>query len=169
MFYGIAVFPPTEIGEFADLYRRRYDPHFPLIKPHLTLREKEAWDNEQLRGAITQMELAAAEANPFELNLNRFSTLYPVNHVIYMALADPGPMVELKNRICKGILSEGEKPYSYTPHLTVAQQLGADEMHDVLSSLRNIRLDLGFTIDRFSLLQQEQDGSWVPIREFSLL
>lgn len=44
MFYGIAVFPSTEIREFADLYRRRYDPHFPLLKPHLTLREKEAWD-----------------------------------------------------------------------------------------------------------------------------
>ncbi|MBP1156207.1 MULTISPECIES: 2'-5' RNA ligase family protein [unclassified Paenibacillus] len=169
MFYGIAVFPPTEIGEFADLYRRRYDPHYPLIKPHLTLRDKEAWDNEQLVGVISQLERAAEEVDPFELNFNRFSTFYPVNHVIYMALANPGPMVDLRNRICTELLSDNEKPYSYTPHVTVAQQLGTDELHDVLSSLRNTSLSLECTIDRFSLLRQEPNGSWSPIREFSLL
>lgn len=169
MFYGIAVFPPTEIGEFADLYRRRYDPHYPLIKPHLTLRDKEAWDHEQLLEVISHLEHTAAEINPFELHFNRFSTFYPVNHVIYMALADPGPMVNLRNRICTGILSDKDKPYSYTPHITIAQQLGAEELHDVLPSLRNTSLSLVCAIDKFFLLRQEPDGSWSPIREFSLL
>ncbi|WP_019533138.1 2'-5' RNA ligase family protein [Paenibacillus ginsengihumi] len=167
MQYGIAVFPPEEIRDFANHYRKRYDPHYPFIAPHLTVRETELWSQEKRKEAEAHLERAAAQTPPLKLRFNRFSSFYPVNHTVYLALADPGPMLELYRRVCSGPLVETGKPYVYTPHLTVAQRLTADEMHDVLASLRHKPIDLAFTADRMELLGRENDDSpWQSVRTF---
>ena len=168
MNYGIAVFPSVEIQEFANHYRRRYDPHFALIEPHLTVREKEEWNDQQVHTAIQELERAAEALEPLELQFNRFSTFYPVNNVIYMALADPAPLVRLHQKLCAGPLTEASKLYAYTPHLTIAQSMNDDELHDVLASLKNKPLSFQCTIDRIVLLKQEEDGRWSRHREFLL-
>jgi 2'-5' RNA ligase len=168
MLYGLAVFPSKEIQDVADLYRRRYDTHYPLIRPHLTLREKAYIPQEQLEATLQHLSEAAKQLSPFELAFNRFSTFYPANNVIYMALADPEPMLHAYRTLCSGQLAEAAKPYVFTPHLTIAQELGDDELHDVLSSLRNQRLDYRCTIDRIALLKQSEDGTWSMVQECKL-
>ncbi|MCZ8511298.1 2'-5' RNA ligase family protein [Paenibacillus filicis] len=168
MQYGIAVFPSKEVQEFANHYRRRYDPHYSLLEPHLTVKEQEDWDEAKLQAATVHLEQAAARIQPFELTFNRYSSFYPVNHVIYMALSDPEPMKRLHDAICSGPLAEADKPYLYTPHLTIAQQLKADEMHDILSSLKQKPLQLKTPVEQLVLLRKDQDGRWGTVREFKL-
>ncbi|UUZ95938.1 2'-5' RNA ligase family protein [Paenibacillus sp. P25] len=168
MFYGVAVFPSKEVQEFANHYRRRYDPHYDLLPPHLTVMEKSEWNDGQLQAALVHLEQSAAKIEPFDITFNRFSSFYPASHVVYMALADPEPMRHLQSRLCSGPLAEISRPYAYTPHLTIAQELGADEMHDILASLKNKQLQLTTGIDRFALLRQEQSGKWSTLREFKL-
>ncbi|TVY09541.1 2'-5' RNA ligase family protein [Paenibacillus cremeus] len=168
MYYGIAVFPSKEIQEFANDYRRRYDPHFQSIEPHLTVREKEEWNEQQLEEAIAEIERNIESVKPIELHFNRFSAFYPVSNVIYMALSNPQPLLKLHEAICSGPLVETGKPYVYTPHLTIAQELNDDELHDVLASLKNTKLNFKCTIDTIALLRKEADGQWARIKEFKL-
>ncbi|MFE5319799.1 2'-5' RNA ligase family protein [Paenibacillus sp. NPDC056579] len=168
--YGISVFPSKEIEQFANHYRRRYDPHYPNIRPHLSLIRKEAWSEEQLQSIIGRITGALAGMKRSELHFNRFSTFYPVQNVIFMALSDPYPIQRLYDTI-QGVLLPGEhtnKPAAFTPHLTVAQGLGNDELHDVLSSLRNTRLDLRCVVDSVSVLQQNKDGLWNELQTIAL-
>ncbi|NOU95337.1 hypothetical protein GC093_19220 [Paenibacillus sp. LMG 31456] len=168
MVYGIAVFPPDEIKEFANHYRRRYDPQFSVIDPHLTLRAREDWTEEQLNNVINHLEHVTATIKPLKLHFNRFSTFFPVSNVIYLALTDPEPMKALYNIVCSGVLEETNKPYAFTPHLTIAQDLDDDELHDVFASLRPQSLDMGCTIDRIELLMLSDNGLWQALNTFTL-
>ncbi|WP_274363372.1 2'-5' RNA ligase family protein [Paenibacillus thermotolerans] len=168
MKFGIAVFPPKNVQDEANSHRKRFDPHYNLIQPHLTVREAEEWDDSKREQAIRHLEETTAQIRPFGAKLNRFSSFYPVTNTIYMALEDPQPFEELYKRVCSGVLQEEGKQYTYHPHLTIGQLLGNDEMHDVLSSLRPIPLDLSFTVDRLHLLYQTDNGAWTAHQTFLL-
>jgi 2'-5' RNA ligase len=167
MLYGVAVFPSKHIQDVANSYRKRYDPHYHLIPPHITLYPKEEWDDARLAQVITHLEQIAASAQPFDIHINRYSTFYPVNNVIYMALSDPAPLVKLQDAVCAGTLSCKDKaPYAYTPHITIGQKMNSDELHDVLSSLRNIPLDFTSRVDRIHLLYQMENEGWTVHQTF---
>jgi 2'-5' RNA ligase len=164
---GIAVFPAKEIQDFANSYRKRYDPHYNWIAPHLTIREPEVWNEEQLNIAIERLERIIPTLSPFELHFNRFSSFYPLNNTIYMALSNPEPIKKCYQTICSE-LGEATNPYTYNPHLTVGRDLGDDELHDVLASLKKIEIDLSCQIDRVHLLYQTDNKAWTVHQTFLL-
>jgi 2'-5' RNA ligase len=168
MNYGIAVFPPKDVQDAANSQRKRFDPHYTLIQPHITVREAESWDDNKLALAIDHLKQIAAGIAPFGVKVNRFSSFYPVSNVIYMALEDNGPFTSLHNAVCSGILAEPNKKYAFHPHLTIGQSLGNDEMHDVLASLRPRPLNFNFTVDRIHLLYQTENNAWTTHQTFLL-
>ena len=38
MKYGIVAFPSKELQDLANGYRKRYDPHYAQITPHMTIK-----------------------------------------------------------------------------------------------------------------------------------
>ncbi|UJF35180.1 2'-5' RNA ligase family protein [Paenibacillus hexagrammi] len=168
MYCGIAIFPSKEIQDAANSFRKRYDPHYNLIQPHLTIKEKEQWNEDQLAAAAAHLEQITKSIQPFEIHFNRFSSFYPVNNVIYLALSDTTEMIKLHNTICTDVCRESEKPYAYNPHLTIGQELGADELHDVLSSLKNRKVNLTSKVDRVHLLFQTDNEAWTVHQTFLL-
>jgi len=165
---GIAVFPNQDVQEFVNNYRKRYDPHYKLISPHMTIREAEDWTEPQLDEAVAYLERVAAGFSPFTIRFNRFSSFFPVNHVIYLALEDKESLMKLYASVCDGPLAEPEKPYVFNPHVTIGQQLSSDELHDVLASLKKTPVDFTSTIDHFDLLSQTEDGTWKSVHSFKL-
>lgn len=168
MKYGIVVFPGKEVQDFANSYRKRYDPHYRLIQPHFTIREAEDWDDRQLEEAITLLNEASQRLPAFTAKVNRFSSFLPVSNVIYLALEDADPFIRLHEEICQGPLEEPQKAYRYTPHLTIGQKLGNEEFHDVLSSVRLVDVGLEFLVDRFHLLYQTGNQAWTVYQTFLL-
>ncbi|WP_036745754.1 2'-5' RNA ligase family protein [Paenibacillus sp. UNC451MF] len=166
--YGIAVFPSKEVQEFANQFRRRYDPHYLFIEPHLTIHSSHQWNESEVQSVTTHLQHVLSSLKRFPLHFNRFSSFYPVNNVVYMALSDPAPIQKLYHAIHNEWLTPPISQYIFTPHVTVAQGLGDDELHDVLSSLRSSRLDLRCTINQVELLQQKEDGVWHKNRSFQL-
>jgi len=166
--FGIVIFPPKDVQDAANSYRKRFDPHYSLIQPHLTIREAESWDPPTLARAIERLNEVAAAQRPFEARLNRFSTFYPVSNVVYMALENPEPLERLHEAVCQGPLAVRERKYAFTPHLTVAQGVGNDEMHDIYASLRPKPLAFSFLVDRLHLLYQTDNGAWTAHQTFLL-
>lgn len=165
---GIVIFPSKEVQDFANSYRKRYDPHYSLIQPHLTIREAEDWTEERLRQAVAHLDRVTSEIAPFTIHFNRFSTFYPVSNTVYMALEDPDPFIELYERICQGALHQENSHYHYNPHLTVGRELSSDELHDVYASLRKVKVDFHVTVDRVHLLYQTENLAWSVYQTFLL-
>jgi 2'-5' RNA ligase len=168
MKYGIAVFPDKKVQEAADRLRIRHDPHYSLIPAHLTVREAEPWSDEKLAAAIAHLEAVSTALSPFTIAFNRVSSFFPVSHVLYMALEDPSPMVQLHQQVCTGPLALEAQRYVYTPHLTLAQQLTADELYDLYGNWRMNKVNLTSTIEKLTLLQQSDKGTWKQLRAFDL-
>ncbi|NEW05320.1 hypothetical protein GK047_04695 [Paenibacillus sp. SYP-B3998] len=163
---GIAIFPSKQVQDAANSYRKRYDPHYNFIQPHLTIREAEVWDEQKLASAVDHLEQMTRAIAPFDIDFNRFSSFYPVNNVIYLALADTNAMLKLYQTLCKDELAEKDKPYTFNPHLTIGQKLGDDELHDVLASLKTTAIDYRSRVDRIHLLYQTENGAWTVYQTF---
>jgi 2'-5' RNA ligase len=166
MNFGIVIYPPKDVQDAANSYRKRFDPHYSLIQPHLTVRESEAWDPPTLERTVEHLNSVTALLSPITVRLNRFSTFYPVANVVYMALENPEPLCALQEGICTGPLALTNPKYGFTPHITVAQGVGSDEMHDIYASLRPVPIDYEFRIDRVHLLYQTENGAWTVHQTF---
>jgi len=167
MKYGIAIFPQKHVQDFANSYRKRYDPHYTLIPPHITLKEAFEMNESELDKAVDHLEKVAEESQPFEIRFHKVSHFHPTNNVIYLAVNNDEPLRTLHEKINSGILYHPHR-YPFTPHLTIGQDMSTDELHDVYGSLRMCSLDLHTEVDRFHLLYQLENGSWSVYQSFLL-
>ncbi|WP_028782092.1 YjcG family protein [Thalassobacillus devorans] len=165
MKYGIAIFPPKKIQDVANSYRKRYDPHYALIPPHITLKEPfEAEDNE-IKEMVPYLKEIAKETQPFEIDINKVSSFTPITNTIYLKIEPDDTIMALNEKLYADHLP-GEQEHSFVPHITIAQKLSDDEYSDVYGTLRMKGFDLKETVDRFQLLYQLDNGSWTVYETF---
>jgi 2'-5' RNA ligase len=167
MKYGIVFFPSKEVQEFANNYRKRYDPHYSLVQPHITIKGAFEADNATINKIIAYMEQATSNLSPFVIEYNRFSSFHPTNNVIYIAIKDSEYLHTLYERMHSDILAHDE-PYSFIPHITVGQKMSNEELHDVLSNLKMKRFKYQDKVDRIQLIYQDQDQIWKEHQTFLL-
>lgn len=167
MKFGIGIFPSKKIQDLANSYRKRYDPHYALIPPHLTLKDAFEESEEKITELTNTLQKIAAKTNPFSLKINKFSSFQPVNNVIYLKVEPSTELDQLHQLINTQI--GGQKPeYSFVPHITIGQKLSNDEHSDVFGSLRMLQVNHEQTVDRFHLLYQLENGSWTVYETFRL-
>lgn len=164
--YGIVIFPSKKLQDLANSYRKRYDAHYALIPPHLTLKAFNASD-EQMNTITKTLEEIADQTDPFQLSVKKVSSFQPVNNVIYLKVEPTKQLEELHQNVNENII--GDKPeYAFVPHITIGQKLSNDEHSDVYGSLRMLRIDHEEVIDRFHLLYQLENGTWSVYETFRL-
>lgn len=168
MNYGIAILPNQKIKQLANSYRKRYDPHYKLIEPHITLREKFTVTSEDELNKLIQALSDIAQSSPtFTLTISKFSTFHPVNNVIYLAVDKNEAIRDLHQKINEHN-SQDDRPYAFIPHITLAQKMDTDEMLDVYAGIKRNNLDLEFVVDRFHLFKQAEDRTWSIVQSFEL-
>lgn len=166
MNYGIAILPDQSIQQLANSFRKRYDPHYKLILPHITIRESFHVSSEsELSPIISELEAAAQTTPSFNLIIAKISTFYPVNNVIYLAIEESENLRDLHKRIGE---PADKRPYAFIPHITIAQKMDTDEMLDIYSGIKMNDVKHEFTVDQFHLFQQGEDKVWSIFRTFDL-
>lgn len=168
MYFGIAVFPQKSVQDIVNSYRKRYDPHYSLIPPHITLKEKFDLPEEKVDEAAEKLESISKQFKAFTIKFHKVSHFHPTSNTIYLAIENSEPLIQLHNRI-KDVFEPVDSPYDYIPHLTIGQKMSDDELHDVYGSLRMRNFELETKIDRFHLLYQLENGVWNIYQSFQLL
>ncbi|MCA1031139.1 YjcG family protein [Bacillus timonensis] len=167
MKYGIALFPSKKLQDLANSYRMRYDPHYALIPPHLTLKNAFEATDDQIKDIADQLQAIADGVKPFSLNISKVSSFSPVNNVIYLKAEPTDELVSLHTKMHDGIFTD-QPEYAFVPHITIGQKLSDDEHSDVLNQLKMLDISHEETIDRFHLLYQLDNGSWTVYETFRL-
>jgi 2'-5' RNA ligase len=167
MKFGVVVFPSKKLQDLVNSYRKRYDPHYALISPHLTLMNGfEATEEEAIQFAAKLRKIAASH-QPFLIKTSKISSFKPVNNVIYFKVDSTEELTKLHADINQDFIEQNQE-YAFVPHITIGQQLSNDEHSDVYGSLRMTKLDHEETIDRFHLLYQLENGAWTVYETFRL-
>ncbi|WP_096435646.1 YjcG family protein [Alteribacter populi] len=167
MKYGITIFPSKKLQDIANSYRKRYDTHYALIPPHLTLKESFEAEEEDLPELLNEMRNAAKEVDPFTLEVYKFGSFHPVTNTIYMKTRENETLLALRNRLNSGKL-EHHYDYKFVPHITIGQQLDNDECSDVFGRLKMESINHEELVDRFSLLYQLDNNMWTVYETFRL-
>lgn len=165
MKYGIAIFPSQEVQERANNLRKRYDSHYDLIPPHITI--KETFELDDVDQAVKHVDEVTSKIPPFSLRINKVKTFLPTSPVIFFALEDNPLIYKLHEEINSGILFH-EKKFKFIPHITVAQDLATQELHDIYNRLSLKEFDTSFTVESVYLLYQTENGSWTNYQTFHL-
>ncbi|WP_040204571.1 YjcG family protein [Neobacillus jeddahensis] len=167
MKFGVVMFPSKKLQDLVNSYRKRYDPHYALIPPHLTLKNAFEATEEAAKDFADKLREIASNTSPFSLKTSKISSFQPVNNVIYFKI-DPTEALASLHAEINHEFSEQNIEYAFVPHITIAQKLSNDEHSDVFGSLRMTRVDHEETIDRFHLLYQLENGSWTVYETFRL-
>ncbi|MFC4559358.1 YjcG family protein [Virgibacillus kekensis] len=165
MNYGIAIFPSKPVQDEINSYRKRYDPHYATIPPHLTLKESFEADNDRIAELIPELRNIASESEPFEIEVNKVSTFSPVTNTIYLKVEPIKPLDDLYEKMHSGKFPKNME-YNFVPHITIAQKLSHDEYSDIFGSLQMKDVSFRDTIDRFHLLYQLENGIWTVYESF---
>lgn len=165
MKYGIVIFPKREVQDRANALRKRYDSHYNLVPPHITI--KEAFEADNIEEAVNHLEEITKNYPPFTLKINKIKTFIPTSPVVYFAFEENQQMVKLYEEVNSGVLYH-ELNFNFIPHLTIAQDLAAPELQDIYDRLRLKDFDMSFEVDRIHLLYQIENGSWTNHQTFVL-
>lgn len=165
MKYGIAIFPSKPIQDEANAYRKRYDPRYAHVPPHITLKSSFEADDKTIDELVTELKHIANKMEPFTVNINKVSTFAPVTNTIYFKVEPIKQLIDLHELMHQGKFSK-EKEYNFVPHITIAQNLVHDEYSDVFGSLQMKKIQFEDTVDRFQLFYQLDNDSWTVYESF---
>lgn len=165
MTYGIVIFPSVDIQDEANALRKRYDPKYPYISPHITLKYPFQMDAQERDETVKALEEIAQETEPFQIEVTKISSFSPVSNAIYLKVEDNEHLNKLNEKMHEGVF-DAHREHAFIPHITIAQDLPSDEYSDIYSSLRMRQIHFTDTIDRFQLCKQLENGNWTVDKTF---
>lgn len=167
MKYGIVAFPAKHIQDLANTYRKRYDPHYAHVTPHMTIKDPFEADASQIEEISAKITAIAKTYAPLQIHASRISSFYPTTNTIYFRVEPTEQLTSLQKDI-QDQLHIGEPKFVFVPHITIAQKLSDSEHDDIYGQLRMTGVNETDTIDRLHLLYQLEDGSWTTYETFKL-
>ncbi|MBS7345344.1 MAG: YjcG family protein [Caryophanon sp.] len=167
MKYGIVAFPSKKLQDLANTYRKRYDPHYALVTPHMTLKDPFEVDETEVHKISEALSTIASDFAPLHIHASRISSFFPVTNAIYFRIEPTEQLIAIHEQITEAI-PFGDKKHTFVPHITIAQKMTDSEHDDILGQLRMTGVDEEETIDRIHLMYQLEDGSWTAHETFRL-
>ncbi|HEY4601938.1 MAG TPA: YjcG family protein [Cerasibacillus sp.] len=165
MNYGIALFPNKAIQDEANSYRKRYDTHYALIPPHITVKAPFKMEDSERDELILELKKIANETKPFPISIQKVSSFQPLSNTIYLKVDPIDELITLHEKLHTGKFPKNHE-HPFVPHITIGQNMNDVEFSDVFGTCRMKKFDLKDTIDRFQLLYQLENGSWTVYETF---
>lgn len=168
MKYGIVIFPSKKLQDYANSFRKRYDPHIALIPPHITLVNPFESSEGEIKGIIHSLHKIAQEFSPFSLEVYKVKTFHPAINKIYLAIKKDEQLMNLHSKLNEDMFSNSEKIDSFVPHITIGQKLSNREHSDIVGQLTMMDIAHSEVVDRFHLLYQLENSQWTTFETFHL-
>lgn len=165
---GVAVEVPAPWVEALRQLRENAEnrPSQEIIAPHITLLPPTELPTFDLAPVERELERAAAEIAPFEVELCGSGTFRPTTQVVYAALARGGSECEaLQRSIRQGPLSQ-ELRFTYHAHVTVAQDVPPERLDAAEQALSQFRAV--FPVREFVFYELGPEGRWHTLRRYRL-
>ncbi|CAM2888596.1 MULTISPECIES: YjcG family protein [Salinicoccus] len=167
MKFGVAMFPSKELQDKVNQYRKRYDAHYALIPPHITIKDRFEADESEKEEIAKYLKEVAKKHEPTEIEIKKVSSFSPNSLVIYFKVEKNEKLQSLHDALNSGDFY-GENKHPFVPHLTIAQGQTTQEYEDIFGHLSMIGIQHKETLDKISLLYQLENGVWQVYETYRL-
>jgi len=167
--FALVTYIPGPLGEFLDLLRRELVPacvpraHVTVLPPRPVLVPTGT--------AVEQLNEWIADAPAFEIEPQQVE-IFETTSVIYIGLG--GGREELRrlhDRLNAGHLGFAE-PFSYHPHITLAQELSPDQVSSTHEEARRrwaeFQGERAFRVETVTFVQNTSDNRWLDLAHWTL-
>ncbi len=167
--FALVIYIPGELGGFLDDLRRELVPHY---NPHAHVSVLPP------RPLAVAWQVASDEARaliegwtPFEIELTGLQ-VFPVTEVIYLEVGGGTEDLRRMHAAMNAGALEFQEPFSYHPHITLAQEVphdGVEAMHDLARRRwQEYSGQRSFRAERAVFVQNTQSDCWVDLAEYCL-
>ncbi|WP_251519435.1 MULTISPECIES: YjcG family protein [Staphylococcus] len=168
MILGLALIPSKDFQDEVNAYRKRYDNHYAIIMPHITIKGQFEIKDSDLESVKEEIKARVEGVSAVDVHATKASTFAPITNVIYFKVAKTEALEKLFNNFNKGDFY-GEPDHPFVPHFTIAQGLTSQEFEDVYGQLKLAGIDYKETIDQLSLVYfNEEEEKWQLLENYNL-
>lgn len=162
--FALVSYIPGTLGRFLDDLRRELTPgcdphaHVTVLPPRPLFAE--------IRTAVGQLGNETLTCPPFEIVLGNIE-VFPKTNVLYLSIIKgERELHALHENLNTGQL-EYDGPFPFHPHVTIAQDIPADQSADLLARARQSWANYAgprfFTVETLSFVQNVAPFKWVDI------
>jgi 2'-5' RNA ligase len=169
MVYALVHYPNVDTQRI-NLLRKKYDPQFDLIEPHLTLMfpvPESIGENNLLH----HLQCVLSSRQPFPIHLRGFQKSWD-DYLFLMVQEGNVDIIGLHSEIYTGVLADYRKAdIRFVPHLTLGVFANNEnEYSEALEEAKRLDLDYRCVVDKVHLVKVNNDRTQIVWnREFSLL
>lgn len=164
----LTILPSKELQTKLNNYRKRYDPNYIHIQPHVHFYPAFFIEDDYLPTLTKELETFFAEQDAFTLEILRFSSLSPVENLIYCKLQESLFYYQATSFLDSINYITKESAISKQPHITVASNLSNDEHSDLLGRVKLLSFSETELVREVTLMQQQDNQKWVEVATFTL-
>ena len=167
--FGVVLLVPDVLSRATDGIRRRYDPNFSRIGPHVTVLPPRPLPLTR-REVLDAVRRAADVTRPFACSLGVIRTFDPVMPVVYASLRrGRAPLRRLHARLARGRL-RGAEMFPYVPHLTLGQKLDSRRLRRAMALSERIfsSLEKSWTAERLVVVERLTEDRWLSLSPIPL-
>jgi 2'-5' RNA ligase len=167
--FALVIYIPGALGQFLDDLRRKLvhgcNPHAHVsLLPPRPLAVDWPVASEQVRTILNAW-------TPFEVELTSIE-IFPVTNVIYIQVGRGAAELRQVHRAMNAGPLEFQEPFSYHPHITLAQELSSenvDHTNELAHRLwREYEGPRSFPADHAAFVQNSIGNCWIDLAEYSL-
>jgi len=164
--FSLVTYLPEPLGSFIDQLRGELVPGCSL-RAHVTvLPPRPLSQPAEEAGAKIRSKLA--EFEPFELRLGDVE-IFTMSSVVYLALPRGADEIRRLHDALNAAAAPFAEPFPFHPHVTLAQQISAEQVPDVFEHARyrwaEFRHKRSFLVDRATFVQAINLYCWVDLEE----
>jgi 2'-5' RNA ligase len=155
---SICIFPQFHNQEKIQNLRKKYDPLYPYIPPHITLVHP-FQSSLRSKELINHVMNCLQHTNPFEIRLSSVSGA--ADHYLFLNVKKGNDfIIQLRDHLYSGILEKYLlRDNSYMPHLTVGNLTTDEDFQNALDETVNFKADFIATVNKIAIEQIAEDGT----------
>jgi len=164
--FSLVSYIPDPLGSFIDGLRQELVPSCRL-RAHVTVLPPRPI-SVNIDEAYAQLRSALRDVAPFEVQL-RDVEIFGVSSVIYFGIVGGFSKLCRMHEILNVEGLHFQEPYSFHPHVTLAQQITPEQIPAVYELARRrwaeYRGKRAFAVDSVTFVQGTEIGSWIDLAE----
>jgi 2'-5' RNA ligase len=160
---ALAIFPPAQVTQVVNRWRRLYDPNVDAIEPHITLFYPLNLSVEEWPAQRSVFTACLDGFAPFRIEITRLNRFLSPARVLWLQPEDGGTITRMYRRLEERFPAYVEPPpppFSFVPHMTVGFFNALADLEEAQEKIASELTSLEFEVSEVSFAAQTEQGKW---------